>query len=149
MTASSPLVSIITPCYNAGAYLPDTIASVLGQSFTDWEWVVTDDCSTDTSPDLISAISDERVRLIRLTTNSGAPAAYNSSLDHARGRFITFIDADDAWNSSFLAVMLDAMGRRGDDDAGGGGCGFALCLSERGNAQQRCKSARDARKHDG
>lgn len=98
-------VSIITPCYNAEPFIGETIASVLAQSWTEWEWIITDDGSADRSCEIIAAVDDPRIRLVRFAENHGAAAAYNSSLAHARGAFITFIDSDDTWEPRFLEVM--------------------------------------------
>ena len=57
-------VSIITPCYNSSQFLEETIKSVLNQTFTDWEWIITDDQSTDNSVEIIQKISDSRIQLI-------------------------------------------------------------------------------------
>lgn len=65
-------ISIITPCYNSSKYLGETIQSVLNQSFTDWEWLITDDCSTDNSIEIIQKYPDKRIQLTVATTNGGA-----------------------------------------------------------------------------
>lgn len=97
------LVSIITPCYNSEKYIEETIRSVLGQSFDDWEWWIIDDCSTDNSVQIIKKYtSDPRIHLIELEKNSGAAEARNKGLEKANGRYITFIDSDDLWLFDFL-----------------------------------------------
>ena len=104
-----PEVSIITPCYNSARYLQDTIDSVLHQTFTDWEWIITDDSSTDDSVEIILKNSDPRIKLIQNKTNGGAGHARNSSLKVANGRYITFLDADDFWDPNFLVEMISFM----------------------------------------
>lgn len=104
-----PEVSIITPCYNSAKYLQETIDSVLCQTFTDWEWLITDDCSIDDSVKIIQNTSDTRIKLIQNKTNGGAGIARNLSLKEAKGRYITFLDADDFWNSNFLEEMISFM----------------------------------------
>ena len=76
-----PRVSIVTPCYNAVAYIREAIESVRAQTFTDWEYVVVDDGSTDGSAEVVEAIADfdERIRLIR-QENSGVHVARNIGL---------------------------------------------------------------------
>ncbi|MFC6269178.1 glycosyltransferase family 2 protein [Frigoriflavimonas asaccharolytica] len=104
-----PEVSIITPCYNSAKYLQETIDSVLKQSFQDWEWIITDDCSSDHSIEIITKNSDSRIKLLKTKKNNGAGSARNSSLTEAKGRFITFLDADDFWEPNFLQEMISFM----------------------------------------
>ena len=104
-----PEVSIITPCYNSARFIEDTIQSVLNQSFQDWEWIITDDCSSDQSVEIIKKYSDPRIILIQAEKNGGAGHARNLSLEKARGRFITFLDADDYWEPQFLEEMVNFM----------------------------------------
>lgn len=104
-----PEISIITPCYNSSKFLGQTIDSVLNQTFTDWEWLITDDCSKDGSVEIIRNISDPRIKLTVAEKNGGAGHARNISLQKASGRFITFLDADDFWNPEFLEEMITFM----------------------------------------
>lgn len=104
-----PEVSIITPCYNSAIYLKETIDSVLSQTFTDWEWIITDDFSTDDSLKIIKSCTDYRIKLIEARENGGAGIARNISLKEAKGRFITFLDADDFWEPNFLEEMISFM----------------------------------------
>ncbi|HLV23515.1 MAG TPA: glycosyltransferase [Moheibacter sp.] len=100
-------VSIITPCYNSGKYIAETIASVLAQTYTDWEWWIVDDCSKDDSVKIINEYHDPRIHLVELKQNSGAAEARNLGLKNARGRFITFIDSDDVWLPHFLETAIN------------------------------------------
>ncbi len=102
-------VSIITPVYNSSKFLEQTIQSVLNQKFTDWEWLITDDCSDDNSVEIIKTTNDSRIKLIKAEKNGGAGHARNLSLENANGRFITFLDADDFWESDFLEEMVSFM----------------------------------------
>lgn len=104
-----PEVSIITPVFNSSKFLEETIASVLNQTFTDWEWMITDDKSTDKSVEIIQKINDSRIQLILSDKNGGAGHARNLSLKQANGRFITFLDADDFWEPNFLEEMISFM----------------------------------------
>lgn len=104
-----PEVSIITPCYNSSKFLQQTIDSVLNQTFTDWEWLITDDKSTDNSVEIIRKVNDERIKLTVAEKNGGAGHARNLSLEKATGRFITFLDADDFWEPNFLEEMVSFM----------------------------------------
>ncbi len=104
-----PEISIITPCYNSSQFLEETIASVRNQTFTDWEWLITDDQSTDNSVEMIQKINDPRIILTVSENNAGAGHARNLSLEKASGRFITFLDADDFWEPAFLEEMIGFM----------------------------------------
>lgn len=104
-----PEVSIITPVFNSSKFLEETIASVLNQTFTDWQWMITDDKSTDNSVEIIQKINDIRIQLILSDKNGGAGHARNLSLKQASGRFITFLDADDFWEPNFLEEMISFM----------------------------------------
>ncbi len=104
-----PEVSIITPCYNSSKFLQQTVDSVLNQTFTDWEWLITDDKSTDNSVEIIRKVNDERIKLTVAEKNDGAGHARNLSLEKASGRFITFLDADDFWEPNFLEEMVSFM----------------------------------------
>lgn len=96
MKADSLELSIIIPVYNVERYLERCIESVLAQTHTDWEMILVDDGSTDTSGEICDryAVSDERIRVIH-TPNEGQSRARNLALDIAQGKYITFIDADD------------------------------------------------------
>lgn len=104
-----PQVSIITPSYNSAKFLPDTIRSVLNQTFTDWQWLITDDCSQDGSAEILESAKDPRISVFRTEKNGGAGHARNIALKHATGRYITFLDADDYWEPDFLEEMISFM----------------------------------------
>ena len=98
--------SIIIPVYNVAPYLCECLDSVLAQTFTDWEAICVDDGSTDESGDILDkyAKKDSRFRIIH-QSNAGVSAARNSALDASRGEWITFLDADDKWQSNLLEVI--------------------------------------------
>jgi glycosyltransferase involved in cell wall biosynthesis len=95
-------VSIITPAYNADRFIDDAYRSLLHQNFWDWEWIVIDDGSTDATTHKIAALQDDRILYIR-QENRGVSAARNLALDSAKGRFVTFLDADDRLPESSLS----------------------------------------------
>lgn len=99
------LVSIITPAYNAAAFLAETVDSVQAQTYRQWEWVIVDDGSTDDTVGIIekAAQGDPRIRLISLKGASGLAArARNRAMRAAAGEFIAFLDADDLWEPEKL-----------------------------------------------
>lgn len=107
---SNPLVSIVVPVYNAADYLRETIESVRAQSFRDWELILVDDCSTDDSVSVIEEyLSDDRIVLIRNESNLKAALSRNRGIESAKGRFLSFIDADDIWMKEKLRKQLDFM----------------------------------------
>jgi teichuronic acid biosynthesis glycosyltransferase TuaG len=106
-----PLVSIITPVFNAARWLPETLASVRAQSLTDWEHILVDDCSTDDSVAFIeaAALEDPRIRLLVTAWNQGPSVARNIAIDAARGRYLAFLDADDLWLPEKLSRSIEWM----------------------------------------
>jgi teichuronic acid biosynthesis glycosyltransferase TuaG len=111
------LVSIITPVFNAERWLEDMLASVAAQSFTNWEHLLVDDGSTDSSAALIerAARADPRIRLLRMPGNGGPARARNAALELAKGRYIAFLDADDLWLPAKLERSLDFLRQSGCD----------------------------------
>lgn len=103
------LVSIITPVYNSEKYISDTINSVLAQTYTNWEMLIADDCSSDNSAQIIKTYTDSRIKYFKLETNSGAAIARNKALEKAKGNYIAFLDSDDAWKPEKLEKQLKFM----------------------------------------
>lgn len=109
------LVSIITTLYDSGGYIGRTIESVLQQTYTDWELVITDDCSIDNGPEIVEsyAARDPRIRLLKLSENGGPGVARNNSIKNANGQYIAFLDSDDTWMPDKLERQLELMQRTG------------------------------------
>jgi glycosyltransferase involved in cell wall biosynthesis len=91
----SPRVSVAIPVYNREKYLPDAIDSILAQTFADFELLIIDDGSTDSSVAVVRSYNDPRIRLICHKKNSGVAVARNSAVAHARGEYLAFLDSDD------------------------------------------------------
>lgn len=104
-------VSIITPAYNCADYIADTIKSIQSQTYTNWELLITDDCSSDNTREIINkfASEDPRIKLLTLKNNSGAGVARNNSIEKAKGRFIAFCDSDDRWKPEKLERQIRFM----------------------------------------
>ncbi|MDE7322981.1 MAG: glycosyltransferase [Lachnospiraceae bacterium] len=104
----SGLVSIVVPVYNAGRFIRETIGYVQAQTYSRWELLLVDDCSTDNSRELINEEikKDERIRLVTLKENSGAARARNRGIEEACGQYICFLDADDIWMPDKLGEEL-------------------------------------------
>lgn len=96
---AEPLVSIITPVYNSEEFLKETIESVLKQTYTNWEHLLVDDCSTDGSWEVIESFigRDERFKAFRLARNCGPGIARNYAIEKAAGKYVAFLDSDDLW----------------------------------------------------
>ncbi len=92
-------VSVIMPAHNAASVLERAVASVQAQTFADWELLIVDDASGDGTLALAQrmAVADPRIRVFEHPKQKGAGAARNTALSNARGRYIAFLDADDAW----------------------------------------------------
>ncbi|RYZ21518.1 MAG: glycosyltransferase [Chitinophagaceae bacterium] len=106
-----PRVSVVMPVYNASAFLREAIDSVVRQTFTDWELIVVDDCSTDNSRQIVETYSDQRIRPLYRAQNGGVVAATNDGLHAARGEYIAIMHADDISHSERLVsevAWLDA-----------------------------------------
>ncbi len=129
---NSSLVSIITPTYNSEKFILETIQSVQKQSYPDWEMIIVDDCSTDNTVSMVSAISknDSRIRFFQLEENLGTGVARDLALSKATGRYITFLDSDDLWKPSKLEKQIDFLRSNNHPFT----FSFYECIDEAGNA---------------
>lgn len=106
----APRVSVIMPCHNGERFLAEAVASVQAQTLTDWELLVVDNQSSDGSWALAQSLAAADPRIVALQCASpGAAPARNAALARARGRYIAFLDCDDAWLPGKLARQIDAM----------------------------------------
>jgi hypothetical protein len=105
------LVSIITPLYNSEKLISETIESVLAQTYKNWEMIIVDDCSTDNGVNIVNKYqkNDDRIKLIKLSKNSGAAVARNTAIKNADGRYIAFLDSDDLWYPKKLEKQIEFM----------------------------------------
>ena len=108
---SSSLVSVITPSYNAEKFISATIESVRTQTYTNWEMIIVDDCSKDTTREILKEYAelDPRIKPIFLEENSGAAVARNTALKAAQGDYVAFLDSDDLWVLDKLEKQLAFM----------------------------------------
>jgi glycosyltransferase involved in cell wall biosynthesis len=97
MQHDNPLISIIMPVYNCDAFLAESIESLVTQTFTDWELIIIDDSSTDTSRAIAQhyALQDNRIKVFSNTHEKGLAGALNCALSHVRGTYIARADGDD------------------------------------------------------
>lgn len=105
-----PTVSVVMPLYNAKNTVRDSIQSVLSQTYSDLELIVVDDCSTDGGIAIVEEIAEKdcRVTVIKLVKNEGAGVARNTAIEAAKGRYISFLDADDQWFQKKLEIQIEA-----------------------------------------
>jgi len=126
MSADCPKISIIVPVYNAEKYIADAIMMVKEQTFTDWELILIDDCSTDKSVSVIETfLDDDRIVLLKQEQNARAARARNRGIAESRGEYIAFLDADDIWMKDKLSRELEFM-QQND-------CAFAFTAYEFGD----------------
>ena len=112
---AEPLISVITPAYNAEHFIAETVRSVQAQTFDSWEMVIADDSSRDGTAAMLADIcaADLRIRVIRLERGRGPAGARNAALAAARGRYICFLDSDDLWLPDKLKRQLEFMRAQG------------------------------------
>lgn len=107
----SPLISVITPAYNADKFISETIESVLNQTYPYWEMIIVDDCSQDKTVEYIKGYmeNDQRIKLIKLEKNSGSAVARNTAMENAEGDYLAFLDSDDRWLKNKLEEQIKFM----------------------------------------
>lgn len=99
--------SIIMPAYNRQETVLRAISSVLIQTIPNWELLVIDDCSTDNTANVIKSVDDVRIKYIKLDANKGAAGARNVGISKSTGKYISFLDSDDAFDPKFLEKSLE------------------------------------------
>lgn len=102
-------VSIIIPVYNAEKYIKETVESVLQQSYKNWELILVENGSSDRTGEILSELTDERIRVIFAGDNVGAARARNLGMEVASGRYAGFLDADDLWMPQKLSEQIAFM----------------------------------------
>lgn len=105
------LVSVITPTYNCGQFIGETIESIQKQTYQNWEMIIVDDCSTDNTKEIVEEYirKDDRIQYHCLETNSGAAVARTRAMQIADGEYMAFADSDDLWTEDKLEKQLEFM----------------------------------------
>lgn len=103
------LVSIIMPSWNTAKFIAESIQSVINQTYTNWELIIVDDCSTDNTDQVIESFNDRRIRYFHNEKNSGAALTRNKAMREAKGEWIAFLDSDDLWAPEKLAHQIKFM----------------------------------------
>lgn len=101
-----PFISVIMPVYNRGQTVRSAIESVLRQSYQNFELVIIDDASTDSTSVIVNSIQDERIKYVRLKSRAGASAARNVGIRIAQANWIAFQDSDDIWEPQKLEKQV-------------------------------------------
>ncbi|MCX7649273.1 MAG: glycosyltransferase [Flavobacteriales bacterium] len=110
-----PYFSVVLPTYNRAKWLPETIQSVLKQSFKDFELIVVDDGSTDETKEVIQKIADSRIRYV-YQNNMERSAARNNGIRISKGRYICFLDSDDAFLPHHLQTFYEVIQAENEPD---------------------------------
>jgi glycosyltransferase involved in cell wall biosynthesis len=117
--SNGTLVSVITPAYNAGPYIKDTIESVLKQTYPHFEHIIVDDGSTDNTAEIVRSFTDSRVKYV-YQKNAGQSTARNTAIAEAKGKYIALLDADDIFYPEKLREQVSYMEAHPD-------CDFCYC----------------------
>ena len=132
---NAPAVSVIMPAYNCEKYIEEAIRSVIGQTFTDWELIVLDDGSSDSTREVIDRIASEDPRIVSLPNenNMGVAKTRNRGFDVSRGRYVALLDSDDVWLPEKLERQLERLTEKQGDICY---CSYAIMDSE-GNREKK------------
>ncbi|MDH0474536.1 glycosyltransferase [Aeromonas caviae] len=104
-----PAVSIIMPAYNSAGTISDSIRSVIGQDFEEWELIICDDKSVDDTIKQVKMFDDPRITLVHNNYGKGAALARNYAISFSKGRYIAFLDSDDLWHPRKLSTQYEYM----------------------------------------
>ena len=107
------LVSIVMPSWNTGNFIEESIKSVLGQTYKNWELLIVDDCSTDHTDQVVASFQDPRIRYFKNNANCGAALTRKKAMREAQGEWMAFLDSDDIWDSRKLEEQIKFMKKNG------------------------------------
>jgi glycosyltransferase involved in cell wall biosynthesis len=113
---STPAIAVIMPVHNRAEAVSRAIGSVLAQDYPDFELIVVDDGSTDGTPEVVEAIADPRLNLIRMPANMGANTARNRGIEAASAPLLAFLDSDDAYLPRKLGAVIEVFEKRPELD---------------------------------
>lgn len=102
------------PSYNTAKYIKESVKSVIAQTYTNWELIIVDDCSTDNTDEVVKEfLSDSRIKYLKNEKNSGAAISRNRALREAQGKWVAFLDSDDIWEEEKLEKQIAFMKKNG------------------------------------
>lgn len=129
MESRAPMVSVAMPAYNSERFIAETIKSILAQSYSDFEFLIRDDGSSDRTLEIIRSFDDPRIKVQQNERNMGPGATRNALMNSAQGKYIALMDADDICEPNRLQVQVDYMERNPQIDV----CGsFMTIIDENG-----------------
>lgn len=128
MATTNPLISVIMPVYNGERFIRETIDSVLNQTYQNFEFIIVNDGSVDSTQQIINSYDDKRIISLSLTKNQGVSNARNRGTDLSKGEFIAFCDADDLYDPGRLQTQLDFLASNPAVDV----CGSYFMVFENG-----------------
>lgn len=113
----NPLISVIMPAYNAEKYIEDAVKSVICQTYTNWELIIINDCSSDGTLQIAQRLAqaDTRITVTDNTENIGVAKTRNKGLDAASGDWVALLDSDDIWHRDKLKKQLETAYSTGAD----------------------------------
>ena len=103
---NEPLITVLMPVYNAEKFIAEAVNSVLNQDYSNWELLILNDASTDSTQSIIESFTDERIHVSNHSGNQGYLISCNELFDKTKGDFITFLDADDTCALNRLSCCL-------------------------------------------
>lgn len=109
MITRNPKVSVVMPVFNKEKFVADAAKSILNQLFTDFEFIIIDDCSTDDTFKILNSINDQRIKLLKLNENKGNYYARNMGMKQAKGKYICVMDSDDIALPNRIQIQYDFM----------------------------------------
>ena len=122
LTTSSPRVSVVISTFNGEKYLPEALDSILNQTFDDFELIIVNDGSTDSTAKILSELKDERLVIIENSVNSGIAASQNKAIAVASGRYVALQDHDDISLPDRLQAQVDFLDHHSEIALVGSGC---------------------------
>lgn len=138
MSVTSPLVSVIIPCYNAGRFVEQSVRSIMRQSYTNLEIITIDDCSTDDTLNTLEKLQkeDSRILLLKNKTNIGLVSTLNKGIKASKGKYIARMDADDIAFVERLSTQVKFLQQNANVAMCGGNY---IMIDESGNAMNKLK----------
>ncbi|HYX07273.1 MAG TPA: glycosyltransferase family 2 protein [Bacteroidales bacterium] len=113
-----PLISALTPTYNRENLIRRAIDSVLTQTYSNIELVIVDNCSTDSTEEIIKSYKDDRIRYIKLDKNYGHIVSRNRCIEEVKGEYFAFCDSDDEWLPEFIEKLYNKFIELNDEKVG-------------------------------
>lgn len=144
----NPKISVVLPVYNGEAHLAKSIQSVINQTFTDWELIIVNDCSTDSSLDIMKhyAETDSRIKITNNETNKKLPASLNIGFSYATGTYLTWTSDDNRYRNNAFQMMYEYM--ENNPDCGMVAADYCIEFENSGDKQNICVLDTDLKYHD-